>query len=381
MGICLVSLVVYNTDTHEKEQSRTTAQLNATTYGERIENEIINGIEITDVLKQLLISGTGEINQFDTIAKNIMSDSVESVQLAPAGIVTDIYPADGNEAGKIDLIHDTERGEISIYARDHHTIVTQGPFELKQGGYGIAVRNPIYLKDENGQEYFWGFTIVILRVPDIFSDSIQALSDFGYECRLSKTEAPWSDTYKTVYQSDGQITQPVSYDFTIGKESWKFEVTPKSGWHDNLLIAEVSLIFTVITFLLSGLTRVWLVSRDNENKFQILARTDSLTGIYNRYGFDESAEKMMNKNPKAHFVFVLFDIDDFKFINDIYGHAYGDLALKSLADSMKAFFPADALLGRNGGDEFCILLQNYSSEDAKELLQQFTRQPKTFSYK
>ena len=190
MGICLVSLVVYNTDTHEKEQSRTTAQLNATTYGERIENEIINGIEITDVLKQLLISGTGEINQFDTIAKNIMSDSVESVQLAPAGIVTDIYPADGNEAGKIDLIHDKERGEISIYARDHHTIVTQGPFELKQGGYGIAVRNPIYLKDENGQEYFWGFTIVILRVPDIFSDATSALSKFGYEYSLSKTDNP-----------------------------------------------------------------------------------------------------------------------------------------------------------------------------------------------
>ena len=80
MGICLVTLVVYKTDTHEKEQRRTTAQLNATTYGERIKNEIINGIEITDVLKQLLISGTGEINQFDTIAKNIMSDSVESVQ-------------------------------------------------------------------------------------------------------------------------------------------------------------------------------------------------------------------------------------------------------------------------------------------------------------
>ena len=158
----LASLVVYKTDTHEKEQSRTTAQLNVTTYGERIKNEITNGIEITDVLKQLLISENGEINQFDTIAENIMSDSVESVQLAPAGIVTDIYPAEGNETGKIDLIHDKDRGEISIYARDHHTIVTQGPFELKQGGYGIAVRNPVYLKDENGQEYFWGFTIVIL---------------------------------------------------------------------------------------------------------------------------------------------------------------------------------------------------------------------------
>ena len=381
LGMCLVGCIVYKTDTHEKWQRRTTAQLNVSTYGERIKNEITNGIAITDALKQVLISENGDIKQFDTIAENLISDSIESVQLAPDGVVTDIYPAEGNEAGKIDLLHDKDRGKISCYARDNHTIITQGPFELKQGGDGIAVRNPVYLHDENGQECFWGFTIVILRVPDIFSDSIHALSGFGYEYRLSKTEAPWSDTYKTVYQSDGQMTQPVSYDFTIGKENWTFEVTPESGWRNNTLIITVSTIFTAITLLLSGLTRVWLVSKENKNKFQILARTDSLTGIYNRYGFDESAEKMMDKNPKAHFVAALLDIDDFKFINDIYGHAYGDKALKSLADSMKTFFPSDALLGRNGGDEFCILLQNYTCEDAKELLQQFTGLPKTFSYK
>ena len=70
-------------------------------------------------------------------------------------------------------------------------------------------------KDKNGQEYFWGFTIVILRVSDIFSNSIRALSNFGYEYRLSKTEAPWSSAYKVVYQSDGQMTLPASYNFTI----------------------------------------------------------------------------------------------------------------------------------------------------------------------
>ena len=381
LSMCLVGFIVYKTDTHEKWQRHTTAQLNVSTYGERIKNEIINGIAITDTLKQVLISGNGDIKQFDTIAENLISDSIESVQLAPDGVVTDIYPAEGNEAGKIDLLHDKDRGRISCYARDNHTIITQGPFELKQGSYGIAVRNPVYLNDEHGQAYFWGFTIVILRVPDIFSDSIHALSGFGYEYRLSKTETPWSDTYKTVYQSDGQITQPVSYDFTIGKESWKFELTPESGWQDNLLIAKASIIFTVITLLLSGLIRAWLVSNENKNKFQILARTDSLTGIYNRYGFDESAEKMMDKNPKAHFVAALLDIDDFKFVNDIYGHVYGDNALKSLADSMKAFFPSGALLGRNGGDEFVILLKDYSYDDVKEKLQQFTMAPKTFSYK
>lgn len=56
LGMCLVGLIVYKTDATEKEQKRTTAQLNATTYGERIKNEITNGIEVTDTLQQILIS-------------------------------------------------------------------------------------------------------------------------------------------------------------------------------------------------------------------------------------------------------------------------------------------------------------------------------------
>ena len=380
LGLCLAGLIVYKTDTHEKNQRHILAQLNTTTYGERIKNEIAGGIEITDALKQILISENGQIHQFNTIAENLMSDSIESLQLAPNGVVTDIYPDEGNEAGKIDLIHDKDRGEISCYARDNHTIITQGPFELKQGGYGIAVRNPVYLKDQSGQEYFWGFTIVILRVPDIFSDAIHALSSFGYKYKLSKTDTPWSDTYKVVYQSDDQINHPVSYIFTIGDETWKFEITPKNGWRNNTLLIIISGMFLTISLLLSVLTRVWLVAKEHKNKYQILARTDSLTNIYNRYGFDELAEKIISKNPQAHFVAALLDIDDFKFINDVYGHSYGDQALKNLADSMKAFFPSDALLGRNGGDEFCILLPNCTFNEADNQLQQFAKLPKTFSH-
>lgn len=381
LGICLVGLIVYKIDSHETEQQHIKAQLNATTYGERIKNEITNGIAITDTLKQVLISENGKISQFDTIAENIMSDVIESIQLAPDGNVTDIYPSEGTEASKIDLLQDKDCSKISCYARDNHVIITQGPFDLKRGGYGIAVRNPIYLKDENNQEYFWGFTIVILRVPDIFSDAINALSDFGYEYRLSKTDAPWSDTYKVVYQSDDQLTHTVSYGFTIGEEHWTLEVAPESGWRDLRLLVIVGGMFTAVVLLFSGLTRVWLVSKENKNKFQILAHTDSLTDIYNRYGFDELAERMITKNPKTHFVAALLDIDDFKFINDIYGHVYGDRALKSLTDSMKAFFPKNTLLGRNGGDEFCILLPDHTYKEAGELLLQFTKLPKTFSCK
>lgn len=65
----------------------------------------------------------------------MMADYVQSIQLAPNGIVTEIYPEVGNEAGKIDLIHDETRGDIVNYGIDNNIVVMQGPFELKQGGF------------------------------------------------------------------------------------------------------------------------------------------------------------------------------------------------------------------------------------------------------
>lgn len=380
LGMCFVGLIVHNIDTHETLQRHITAQLNADTYGERIKNELAGGMKITQALEQVLISGDGQVCHFDTIARNLMSDSIESIQLAPGGVVTEIYPAEGHEAGKIDLLQDEDRGEISRYARDNRTAITQGPFEMKQGGYGIAVRDPVYLKDQNGQECFWGFTVAILRVPDIFSNALQALSGFGYEYSISKTDAPWMDTYNVVYRSEGPMTDPVSYDFSIGEDHWKMEVFPTAGWRNDGLLATVCGFLTAICLLLVVLLRVWLVAKAHKKEFQVLARTDALTKIYNRYGFDELAEKRITKNPRTHFVAALLDIDDFKQINDIYGHSCGDRALKSLADSMKAFFPSDTLLGRNGGDEFCLLLPNCTAEEAGEELRQFTKLPRTFSY-
>jgi len=381
IGTCLAGLIVYKTNLLQKENKLTITQLNATTYGERIKQEISDGIEIAHTLQQLLIDENGTINKFDTIANNLMNDSVESIQLAPNGVVTDIYPEEGNEAGKIDLLNDKERGKISCYARDDHILITQGPFELEQGGEGIAVRNPVYLEDGTGQEYFWGFTIVILRVPDVFSGSLSAVSEFGYEYRLSKTVAPWDDTYEIVSQSDDKLTSPISYGFTIGEEKWKFELMPKEGWENKKSVILLGGILSVIVLLLTGLTFAILKYRENKIKFQTLANMDALTNIYNRYGFDTLAERMITKNPRNHYIAALLDVDDFKLINDVYGHTYGDRALKNLADSMKKFFPSDVLLGRNGGDEFCVLIPNCTYEDAKEKLTQFTKTPKTFLYK
>lgn len=381
VGICLLSVFTYNTNVQIQKDRRTIAKLNVETYGQRIENDIENGIETTDTLKQVLINGNGQIINFSKIAENLMSYSIQSVQLAPNGVVTEIYPEEGNEAGKIDLLKDSKRGKISNYAKDHNITIIQGPIKLKQGGSGLVVRNPIYLEDENGQEYFWGFTIVILRVPEIFEDSTNALSKFKYNYRLSREASVLDKKYAEVDANCDKMIRPVTYNLTVGKEKWKLEIMPRAGWSNSTTLYLIFFGGLSLVLLLTEIIRVLFLLDERRVELKELAHKDGLTKLYNRYGFDEMAEKMIKKDPEAYYVAALLDVDDFKLINDMYGHAYGDKALISLAENMRKFFPSSALLGRNGGDEFCILLPNCTMEEIKEALIEFTKTPKTFSYK
>ena len=83
---------------------------------------------------------------------------------------------------------------------------------------------------------------------------------------------------------------------------------------------------------------------------------DALTGLYNRRGFVQTMKRFTAENPEGSCALVLIDLDDFKRINDLYGHAIGDEALQAAAGALKDAFPASALVCRNGGDEFLVLL-------------------------
>ena len=378
LGMCALIGTIYVVGEDQEEQNRTKAQLNAMTYAERIYGELMEGIGVTDTLKQVVISGDGNINKFYDIAANMMDDSIQSIQIAPNGVVTEIYPKEGNESGKIDLINDSDRGEISRYARDNDTVIMQGPLKLKQGGYGIAVRNPVYLEDKNGQKSFWGFTIVILKVPEIFSDSVEALSNFGYKYSLQKCASPRDDTYEWVYGSKKELNDPVIYDFDVYRDKWRLEILPKSGFYNNSNLIYMFIGGVIIVLLLTGLTVALISINENRKLFKKLAVTDTLTGIYNRLGFNRQVEQYMRQNPQKHCVVAMLDIDDFKLVNDVYGHAAGDGVLQKLAESMKQYFSKDVILGRNGGDEFCIFMPDCTAVEVKPFLKKFTEETRNF---
>lgn len=378
LGMCALIGTIYVVGESQEQQNRTNAKLNAMTYTERIYGELMEGIGVTDTLKQVVISGDGNINKFYDIAENMMDDSIQSIQIAPNGVVNEIYPEDLNEPGKIDLINDSDRGEISRYARDNDTVIMQGPFELKQGGYGIAVRNPVYLEDENGKKSFWGFTIVILKVPEIFSDSVEALSNFGYKYSLQKCASPWNDTYEWVYGSKEALNDPVIYDFDVYGGKWRLEILPKSGFYNNNYLIYMFIGGVIIVLLLTGLTAALISINENRKNFKRHAVTDTLTGIYNRLGFNRQVEQYMRQNPQKHCVVAMLDIDDFKLVNDVYGHAAGDGVLQKLAESMKQYFSKDVILGRNGGDEFSIFMPDCTAVEVKPFLKKFTEETRNF---
>lgn len=242
--------------------NRSRVELNATTCAQRIQLDIMQGINITNTLEQVIISDDGEIQKFSEIAENMMTDYVQSIQIAPNGVVTEIYPSAGNESGKIDLIHDKDRGKISCYARDNNVITMQGPFNLNQGGSGIAIRNPVYLTDSNGGKEFWGFAIVIIRVPEIFSETIDGLSKFGYDLRLSKTASPWDQTYQEIYSTGTGMKNATSYEFDLGDSRWKLEVEPQNGWNSNQSLYSILVFGFLLLLLISGLIAVILSFRE-----------------------------------------------------------------------------------------------------------------------
>jgi diguanylate cyclase (GGDEF)-like protein len=99
---------------------------------------------------------------------------------------------------------------------------------------------------------------------------------------------------------------------------------------------------------------------------QRLAITDGLTGIYNARFFYDELEKEIARSERysTPFSLALFDIDDFKLINDTYGHQAGDEVLRDVADMiMKASRKSD-IVARYGGEEFISILPNTSKEEA-----------------
>lgn len=104
-----------------------------------------------------------------------------------------------------------------------------------------------------------------------------------------------------------------------------------------------------------------------------LASTDQLTGLINRTKLYEEIDRLITENDYLvikEFSLLFIDIDNFKVYNDSFGHGIGDFLLITFSEKVLKTLPADAIFSRYGGDEFIILLPNYSVEKASKFSRQ-----------
>jgi diguanylate cyclase (GGDEF)-like protein/PAS domain S-box-containing protein len=106
--------------------------------------------------------------------------------------------------------------------------------------------------------------------------------------------------------------------------------------------------------------------RSAQERLVTEATMDELTGVLNRRGFMEKFDDFASRASQEQRVYsVLFmDVDQFKPINDLYGHPAGDLVLQTVANATKSLIREDDLVGRIGGDEFAVVLSSADSSEA-----------------
>ena len=126
--------------------------------------------------------------------------------------------------------------------------------------------------------------------------------------------------------------------------------------------------------------RLWIyedVTRERQTAEQLiyLAERDSLTGLYNRHRFQEELSRMLveTERRRSPGALLFFDLDEFKYINDTFGHRAGDAMLIRVAGEVGALVRRHEIISRLGGDEFAVLLPEAAEADAVRLAERIIR--------
>ena len=115
--------------------------------------------------------------------------------------------------------------------------------------------------------------------------------------------------------------------------------------------------------------------RDLREKLKIVSTTDELTGLHNRKYLNERLEQEISRSRRYGISLscLLFDLDFFKVVNDIYGYEWGDVLLRSIADKLKQLIRKEDILTRYGDEEFLLILPNTSEDNAFLFAERFRR--------
>lgn len=222
----------------------------------------------------------------------------------------------------------------------------------------------VFFADQNGD--------IILRERD--TTTMQSLSD-NPQLNAIKDQIFANQNQTLEYEDQGeqyllksQFIPELNAYLIVQAKLDDFTKDVRQTFFVNLSISLViTLIITIIILI--------MVRRFNK-KLQFLARIDTLTQLKNRRAFNDDFEKLLSLTKRHHqpLGVIFFDIDNFKTINDQFGHQSGDQALIRVSDLLKHRFRKEDIIARWGGEEFVIALPNTPEDQAYTLAESLRQQ-------
>lgn len=373
IGLMVVIPLTIAKKTENISKNKEFATSNARVYADEISDGFEKGVTVAIAVKQTIIAADGESEHFDTIARNLLTKDIHNICIIPENGTNKIYPLSGSEE------IDSAIGNDSLLTKDIGDYIIDGPLVLNGGQEVILISMPIYLTViDSTDEYFWGSVVIALNIPQAFEESIVALEEFGYDYVLTMKPSE-KEEVKIAASSSEELKEYREKTFELGRCELSLKVAHKKGWNTN----DNSIIFLIggciVSLLIGCLVAVASMFINRSDKYKSLAQEDILTGLLNRMGFASEFERYLRTHNGEKCVEAELDVDDFKIVNDLYGHDIGDSALKHLADDLKGAFP-NAILARNGGDEFSIVLKNCDCNSVADDLRKFVKTKRTFWY-
>lgn len=211
---------------------------------------------------------------------------------------------------------------------------------------------------ENAQDVIYRFSLWPNYGFDYISPSVETLT--GY-----KAEEFYQDSQlflRLVQSSD--LYQLEALKRPVGREGinivLRIEHKNKNIiWLEQRCVPIYNEVGRIISY--EGIARDITESKKVETQLKYLSQHDVLTDLGNRLYFEEEMRNLENEE-YTFLGIIVCDIDGLKIINDTFGHAYGDLLIKTAADILKRIFEQDGRIARIGGDEFAVILTDYDEE-------------------
>lgn len=287
-------------------EERQSARQAGTAFANQIELTLRAGLSVTRSLTLLVEHGAMPA-RFDSIAARIIAahPMLDAIELAPGGIVTQVFPPEPNRAalGFNILTDPVQRLEAERAERERRPVFA-GPLRLVQGGIGVVGRHPVYLRRE-GEERFWGFTIVIITVDRLLRIAeIDDLLAKGYAVQLRRYPGPAPETF---YNMEASLDEPETVPVNVPNGQWELLIAPASGWQRNRVPGVTVALGTVLSFVL-GLF-FWYVGRQPQKLARLVdARTAEIRNSEESYRglFNSVRDAIYLQDPEGRFI----DVND-----------------------------------------------------------------------